>query len=87
MRGKAIVLLVVAGLTIPAFGSPAQKKEEKPKETKTIGTDKKTGGEAPGDKEKMENIQNKTKELKEKSKAEAKERTEKAKAEKAKKNP
>ncbi len=87
MKHRTIVLLILAGLAIPSFGSPAQKKDEKPKETKTMGSNKKTGGEAPGDREKMENIQNKTKELKEKSKAEAKERAEKAKADKAKNNP
>jgi hypothetical protein len=87
MKRQTLVLLVLAGLAAPSFGAMAQKKEEKPKETKTIGSDKKTGGEAPGDREKMENIKEKTRELKEKSKAEAKERAEKAKADKAKKNP
>jgi len=48
--------------------------QDKKKEERVIGTDKRTGGEAPGDREKMESIREGAQKLKERVERERQER-------------
>jgi hypothetical protein len=79
IRQIVTAIVVTVGLSLTISGLHAEDKKVK---KQVIGTNKKTGGEAPGDREKMEDIQKKSKELKEKKDKEKRERQKKKKGKK-----
>jgi hypothetical protein len=83
----ATALAVTAGLFLATPRLHADDKDKDKKDKKVIGTDKKTGGEAPGDREKVEDIKRGSEKLKERKERENRERPQqKEKQEKEKKN-
>ncbi len=71
MRTGSLLICLAA---FAAVSTQCMAADDKKKDEKVIGSDKKTGGEAAGDREKMNNIQEGAKRLKEKSEKEREER-------------
>lgn len=71
MRNACLIVCLAAFAAVSTYSMGA---DDKKKDEKVIGTDKKTGGEAAGDREKMKDIQDGAKRLKEKSEKEREER-------------
>lgn len=65
---RFVMMVLVGGFCSLAVYVPLSIAADQKKDVKVMGSDKKTGGEAPGDREKMETIQSDTQKLKDKYK-------------------
>lgn len=73
-RYIATALVLMAGLFLATPRTHAADKDNDKKDKTVIGTDKNTGGEAPGDRQKVEDIQRGAEDLKNRMERERQER-------------